>query len=100
MCLICAQIYSPDKWSHNPRDKESTRVAGGEAALNRHQEGARRLRIINEIVQPFRLYVKNDISGGYAISDAKGKTTVASGLDDLWYKLESDFNCRIDMLAL
>jgi hypothetical protein len=98
MCLICAQIYAEDDWSRDPRDQNSDRVAGGPAALNRHQEAARRLRILNAMVQPHGVRVKTDSAGGYAITDLKGKTVTVAGLDELWYRLARDFDCRVDVL--
>lgn len=98
MCLVCAQIYADDPWSRDPRDTDDLRTAGGDAARSRLRETGQRLRIINELVMPYSLRVKADSAGGYAVSDGKGKTLTASGLDALWFRLQRDFGCHIDVL--
>lgn len=100
MCLVCAQLTPYDRWTHDPRDTARRRTAGGAATLARHQAATRRLAIINALIAPQRLSVRDDGSGGFTIRDAKGRHASAATLDALWYVLARQFDCRIDVLAL
>jgi hypothetical protein len=99
MCLVCAQLAPFDRWTHDPRDTTTHREAGGQAALARHQAATRRLAIINELVAPKRLRVRDNGQGGFEIRDAKGGYARADTLDALWYVLAQRFDCRVDVLA-
>ncbi|HLQ86226.1 MAG TPA: hypothetical protein VK110_08765 [Salinisphaeraceae bacterium] len=99
MCMVCAQLAPFDRWTHDPRDQAMNRQAGGAAALARQQAATRRLAILNELVAPQRLQIRDDGQGGFNIRDAKGGHAHAGTLDALWYVLAARFDCRIDVLG-
>lgn len=98
MCLVCAQISASDRWTRDPRDSNDQRVAGGAASTSRHQESARRLKILNALVASHRLKIRSDDAGGYLIASMTGKTASVSSLDELWYTLRLRFACVVDVL--
>lgn len=100
MCLICAQIYTADNWSTDPRDSESERTAGGSASLHRYQETNRRLNIINNLISRTPLKIESNGTGGYVISDKKGKNFRADNINQLWQLIDSKYGIVIDVLDL
>lgn len=97
MCEVCAVFGVGPHWSDSADSLERDSVAQG--ILGNRSERARRLRLINKILQPHGVQASDWDGESYCIEDAIGRRQVVPDLSKLWHQAESYARSEFDPLS-
>ncbi|UNU73846.1 hypothetical protein LU293_02800 [Moraxella nasovis] len=88
MCGLCGLIEEQTDWTNSLRKKE----------MPRRQDRYQRLKLLNQIIAPYRIRVSDVHGVNYLLQTATGKQQIVNGLDELWLAVKSLSNQCFDVL--
>ncbi len=86
MCGLCGLIEEESDWTT------------GLSKLPRRQERYQRLKLINQLVKPYRIQVFDVHGVNYLVQTPTGKQAMANGLGQLWGQIHTLTGKPIDVL--
>jgi CobQ-like glutamine amidotransferase family enzyme len=96
MCEVCAVFGVGQHWTDAADPMGSRNVAAG--ILENRTERAKRLQLINRILQRTGLAVSDWDGESYSVEDAQGRREIAPDLSALWRVAEGLGKVHIDPL--
>jgi hypothetical protein len=98
MCSLCGILGSTEHWA-DPAARPGV-YSRNTGPVERRRERARRVRIANAVLAPFRLTVTDWQGSAFLLSTGTGKTEIIADLGHLWPVAERLAGRHCDPLAL
>lgn len=87
MCGLCGVIGETQDWSQTISNQ-----------YPRRQERYQRIKLLNQILAPYKIKISDFQGVNYLIQTATGKQSVVNGIQALWNEIDTLCHIQIDVL--